>query len=203
MFKNNKAFSKEISDKLNVVSVKLVNNVLKDIFAKIQMHSDDPTAWPLKIGEEIKSIVDCERALNFMVEKLDKNGFTCICGTDYYVVDITPESDDDLEQYKEHEEIMKASTAFDFSRKSEKIKMLEVFDYISQIVENSALKGEHKVIISIAAHPINGNPRVIKRLIKKLISVGYWVGDVSGKKIDTEARPDYAKVKKLTIDWNK
>ncbi|KKK78701.1 hypothetical protein LCGC14_2840940, partial [marine sediment metagenome] len=25
----------------------------------------------------------------------------------------------------------------------------------------------------------------------------------SGKKIDTEARPDYAKVKKLTIDWNK
>ena len=200
MFKNNKAFSKEILNKLNEVSVKLVNVVLKDVFDKIQMHADDPTIWPLKIGEEIKSIVDCERALNFMVEKLDKNGFTCICGTDYYAIDITPELDD-LGQDKE--EIIKASTAFDFSRNSEKIKMLEVFDYLSQIIENDALKGEHKVVISIMGHPINGNPRVIKRLIKKLIGAGYWVGDAAGKKIDTEARPDYAKIKKLTIGWNK
>ena len=203
MFKNDKTFSKEIFNKLNAVSAKLVDNVLKDIFTKIEANADDPMLWPLQIGEEIKPIIDCDRAINIMVDRLDDNGFICIQGTDYYVVDVLIEETDDDCDLQSAQVLIGAPTALELSRNKEANKLNEVFNYVFSKIENEATNGEFKMLISINGHPVNGNSRIIKKLIKKLHAKGYFVGDTLGKAIDISGRPDYTKIKKLIISWAK
>lgn len=161
----NKTFSEQISNRLNVAAKKLVADVVKEIFAKIKKHADDPVAWPLSIKDETKSIVDCQRAVDIMVEILDSYGISYMDGADFAVIDIIDPEYDDVED-DERSEIMTAECALELSNNNMLNKLLDTYSFVSEKIKNAAHNSDYKIIVSTAGEPIRGDAVIIKRLVK-------------------------------------
>lgn len=208
---DDKLLGEKISDSLDVAAKKLADEIVKNICEKIEKYADDPVAWPLSIEDQIKQVVGCQRTIDIIIDKLSCCGIVYISGTDFAVIDVVDsrnddDNDDDNDEEddieKERREIMSSGSAVILSKSNESNKMLDVYDFVSQKIKDATYDGDYKVIVPTTVKPIMNDAVIIKRMIKKLISKGYIV-NFGEQKIVINARPDYAKMKKVTVIWEK
>lgn len=192
---DNSGFGANIFKSLDIAAQEIAEKIAKDVLKEAKENASDPTKWPISVSITDSSIVDCPRILESLSEQLNEYGLMVHVGQhDFIAVDVIDES---LQEEEEWKDIPDAPSVATLSKTYFNAKTVEAFDFYANKIYDTAMGGENTIKINTTKPPINGDPRVVKRILKKLIFKGYNV--VTDASEDTT---DYhKKVKIITISW--
>lgn len=198
-----KTLGEQLRERLEVASHKILENVVREILKRAKDNADSPERWPLEINcRNTNSIVHSHRLLNDLSDSVEQYGLMVYVGPEstLFADILGMEAEEECYQEADERPIPKAEQAYLDSVGMRNARLEAVIEYVGNKIRQSIDGGHTKAVIDVKPEPIGGEKAMIKRLLKSLAHLGYYVFS-DGVKIDVSSRPAYDKIEKLEVSW--